>query len=126
MKDKIIVKALHCSVRVGVRKEEQEVRRNCEVDVVIHTDLAAAARSDDLDQTINYSNVIELIQRLSADAQYKLLESFAYRIFDEIFHKTNARRITVRIRKINPPIEAHFDYVGVQLTRDREDFVGNR
>jgi dihydroneopterin aldolase len=122
MKDKIIVKGLHCSVRLGVRKEEQEVRRNCEVDLVIHTDLAAAARSDNLDETINYSKVIDLIQKLSTDVRYRLLESFAYRIFEEIFRKTTARRVTVRIKKINPPIEAHFDYVGVQLTRDREDF----
>jgi len=121
--DKIIIKGLHCSVRLGVKKEEQEVKRNCELDFWIYYDLSAAGRSDDLDLTVNYSKVIDIVQSLSQTVQYKLLESFAFRLFDEIFRNTTARRIRLRVKKMNPPIEARFQYVGVELERSREEFM---
>jgi dihydroneopterin aldolase len=121
-KDKIIIKGLHCSVRLGVKKEEQEVKRNCELDFWIYFDLSAAGRSDDLDLTVNYSKVIDIVQSLSQTVQYKLLESFAFRLFEEIFRNTTAGRIRLRVKKMNPPIEARFQYVGVELERNREDF----
>lgn len=121
--DKIVIKRLHCSVRLGVKKEEQEVRRNCEIDVTIFFDLSDAAKTDDLDRTVNYSKVIDLIQDLSQKAQYKLLEAFAYRLFDEIFRRTAAKKVHLRVKKMNPPIEARFQYVGVELTREREEFI---
>ncbi|MCI0416811.1 dihydroneopterin aldolase [bacterium] len=122
-RDKIIIKGLHCSVRLGVKKEEQEVKRNCELDFWIYYDLSAAGRSDDLDLTVNYSKVIDIVQSLSQTVQYKLLESFAFRLFEEIFRNTTARRIRLRVKKMNPPIEARFQYVGVELVRNREEFI---
>ena len=88
-KDKILIKGLHCSIRLGVKKEEQEVRRNCEVDVVLYFDLSEAGKTDDLEKTVNYSKVIDLIQALAAEVQYKLLESFAHRLVPEIFRNTS-------------------------------------
>jgi len=120
--DKIVIKGLHCSVRVGVRKEEQEVRRNCEIDVSLYFDLSKAALSDHLDETINYSKVIDLILDHSSKVQFKLLESFAYFLFEEIFKHTAAERVHLRVKKMNPPIEGRFQYVGVELSRSRKDF----
>ncbi|HEY4491881.1 MAG TPA: dihydroneopterin aldolase [Acidobacteriota bacterium] len=122
-KDKVVIKGLHCSIRLGVKKEEQEVRRNCEIDLTLYFDLSEAGKTDDLDRTINYSKVIDLVQDLSQQVQYKLLESFAYRLFEEIFHRTAARRIHLRVKKMNPPIEGRFQYVGVELARNREEFL---
>ena len=121
--DAIVIRGLHCSVRVGVRKEEQEVRRNCELDLWIFFDLSRAGKSDELDHTVNYSKVIHIIQNLSQSVSYKLLESFAYRIFEEIFQHTEAERVRMRLKKMNPPIEGRFEYVGVDLTRHRKDFI---
>lgn len=120
--DKIVIKGLHCSVRVGVRKEEQEVRRNCEIDTTLYFDLTKAALTDQLDETINYSKVIDLILDHSRTVQFKLLESFAYFLFQEIFKNTAAERVHLRVKKMNPPIEGRFQYVGVELTRARKDF----
>jgi 7,8-dihydroneopterin aldolase/epimerase/oxygenase len=122
-KDKIIIKGLHCSVRLGVKKEEQEVKRNCELDFWVYFDLTAAGRSDDLDLTVNYSRIIDIVQELSQTVQYKLLEAFAFRLFEEIFRNTTARRVHIRVKKMNPPIEARFQYVGVDLVRNREEVI---
>lgn len=121
--DRIVIKGLHCSVRVGVNKEEQEVRRNCEIDLRIYYDLSAAGTSDDLNQTVNYSKVFHIIRDLSGKVSYKLMEAFAYRIFEEIFRNTAANRVSLRVKKMNPPIEGRFQYVGVEMTRNREDFI---
>ncbi len=121
--DKIVIKGLHCSVRVGVKKEEQEVRRNCELDITLYFDLSDAGKTDELDRTVNYSKVIDMVLEISESAQHKLLESFAYRLFDEIFQRTAARRVLLRVKKMNPPIEGRFQYVGVELWRNREEFI---
>jgi 7,8-dihydroneopterin aldolase/epimerase/oxygenase len=121
--DKIVIKGLHCSVRLGVKKEEQEVRRNCEIDMTIFFDLSSAGKTDNLDLTINYSKIIDLIQELAQKVQYKLLESFAYRLFEEIFARTPSTKIHLRVKKMNPPIEGRFRYVGVEMVRRREEFV---
>lgn len=121
--DKIVIKGLHCSVRLGVKKEEQEVRRNCEVDVTLFYDLSSAGKTDNLDLTINYSKIIDLIQELAQKVQYKLLESFGTRLFEEIFARTPATKIHLRVKKMNPPIEGRFQYVGVEMTRHREEFI---
>jgi len=121
-RDRIVIKRLHCSVRLGVKKEEQEVRRNCELDLAIYYDLSAAGKSDNLDLTVNYSKVIDFIQDLSQKVTYRLMEAFAYRLFEEIFRWTPAKRIHLRVKKMNPPIEGRFQYVGVELTRNREEF----
>ncbi len=122
IQDKIVIKGLHCSVRVGVRKEEQEVRRNCEVDVALFFDLSKAGKSDQLEDTVNYSKVIDMILDHSAKVQFKLLEAFAYYLFEQIFKNTVAERIHLRVKKMNPPIEGRFQYVGVELSRNRSDF----
>src|SRR5574341_491127 len=122
-KDRIVIKGLHCSVRLGVKKEEQEVRRNCELDLWIYFDLSDAGKADDLDLTVNYSKIIDMIQALSQKVQYKLMEAFAYRLFTEIFHNTAAKRIRLRVKKMNPPIEGRFQFVGVDLARNREEFI---
>jgi 7,8-dihydroneopterin aldolase/epimerase/oxygenase len=125
-KDKIIIKGLHCSVRLGVKKEEQEVKRNCELDFWVYFDLTAAGLNDDLDLTVNYSRIIDIVQELSRTVQYKLLESFAFRLFEEIFRHTTARRVHIRVKKMNPPIEARFQYVGVDLIRNREEVLQDK
>ena len=122
-RDRIVIKDLHCSIRLGVHKEEQEVRRNCELDIYIYFDLSNAGKTDELDQTVNYSKVISIAQNLSSKVQFKLLESFAYCLFEEIFKATAAKRVSMRVKKLNPPIEAKFAYVGIELTRNREDFL---
>lgn len=124
-KDKIVIKGLHCSIRVGVKKEEQEVRRNCELDITIFFDLSAAGVTDELERTVNYSKVIDMIQELAKQVQYKLLESFAYRLFEEIFSHTAAKAVHLRVKKMNPPIEGRFQYVGVELMRTREEFLSD-
>ncbi len=121
--DRIVIKGLHCSVRLGVNKEEQEVRRNCEVDLWIYFDLSPAGKTDDLELTVNYSKVIELIRRLSQKAVYKLMESFAHHLFEEIFKNTAAGKVRLRVKKMNPPIEGRFQYVGVEMTRSRKEFM---
>src|SRR3990170_24211 len=120
-KDRVVIKGLHCSIRLGVKREEQEVRRNCELDLAIYYDLSEAGKTDDLDRTVNYSKVIDLVQQLSQTVQYKLLESFAYRLFEEIFKNTAAKRVHLCVKKMNPPIEGRFQYVGVELARNREE-----
>lgn len=121
--DCIIIKGLQCAVRVGVNKEEQEVKRNCEIDIRIYYNLSSAGASDDLNTTLNYSKVFHLIHDLSGKVSYKLLEAFTYRIFQEIFQNTDAKRISLKVKKMNPPIEGRFQYVAVSMTRNREDFI---
>ena len=81
-KDKILIKGLHCSVRLGVKKEEQEVKRNCELDFSIYFDLTAAGRSEYLPidksstpEARKKNRRTEIILTPKLDELFKVLES---------------------------------------------------
>jgi dihydroneopterin aldolase len=68
--------------RHGATEHERRSLRTFEVDVEIDTALEQARKSDDLDDTIDYRTVAELIVELGTSETHHLLESLAGRLLD--------------------------------------------
>ena len=101
----------------GVLPEEQERAQPLEVDVDIEADLRAAGDSDDLDDTIDYGAVCELVERVITTERFKLLERLAARIAELILSDDRALGVTVSVRKLRPPVTQILDTSGVRITR---------
>lgn len=101
----------------GVLPEEQERAQPLEVDVDIEADLSAAGESDDLDDTIDYGAVCELVERVITTERFKLLERLAARIAELILSDDRALGVTVSVRKLRPPVTQILDTSGVRITR---------
>ena len=105
----------------GVTPQEQKQGQRFFVDVELTCDLTAAAREDDLSQTIDYEAVYHTVAEAFTDRPYRLLEGAGWAVMTALFQKFPVEQITVRLRKPSAPIDGIFDTVEVELTRQRHE-----
>ena len=100
----------------GCFAEEQIIGNKFIVDLEFFAATENAELSDDLEKTINYQKVYEII-KIEMEIKSKLLEHVARRILDSIYkHFPNIDNAKVIVNKMNPPIGGKVDKVGITLT----------
>lgn len=103
----------------GALPEEQDRPQPLEVDLDIHADLGPSGVSDDLDDTIDYGAVCELVERVVTTERFQLLERLAARIAEVVLSDDRVQGVTVAVRKLRPPVAQIVDTSGVRITRTR-------
>ena len=99
----------------GVLEQERIVGNDYSIDVRVKYDVGRAMLSDDVNDTLDYATMYELI-RQEMSVPSSLLERVAYRIGDRLFrHFPAIEQIDIRLTKINPPIGADCDGATVEL-----------
>ena len=101
----------------GALPEEQVRVQPFEVDVDVEADLAAAGRSDDLADTVDYGALAALVVRVVEEEHCVLLERLAERIADAVRADPRVHSVTVVVRKLRPPVPVDLDTAGVRITR---------
>ena len=119
MTDKIRLLGLSFYGYHGVSSSEQETGRMYEVDCEVEIDLSKASISDNLKDTINYESIYNTIRESVEDKKYSLLEKLAGEISQKILDKFSVNQVTLRIRKMNPPIAGHIRCVEVEISRQQ-------
>ena len=120
MSDRIFIHGLSLHAYHGVMPHEAEVGQSFALDVVAEVDLAAAARSDKVADTVSYDRIVEVVSRAFCDRRYRLVEAAAGAVADVIlaeFARITSVRVTVH--KPHAPIPATFGDVGVEIVRSR-------
>jgi dihydroneopterin aldolase len=84
-------------------------------------DLADASRSDRLRDTIDYHKVHHLIRDTVEGKAFSLLEGLAGRLAAKILDSFPVYRVTLRVRKMKPPIPGYLKHIEVELTRAQTD-----
>jgi len=103
----------------GVFEEERTIGNHYVVDVSIHTSFQQAADSDELEGTINYGEVYEVVKQIMA-VPTQLLETLAGRMVQQIFNRfESAQAITVSVAKKQPPIGGLADQSRITMQRQR-------
>jgi 7,8-dihydroneopterin aldolase/epimerase/oxygenase len=121
MSDSMFVNGLLIHAHHGVMEHESKVGQRFILDLELSIDLADAARSDKLADTVSYAAIVETASRAFTAKSHKLVESAAGAVADAIlagFARISAVRVTVH--KPHAPIAATFADVGVTLTRSRQ------
>ena len=118
MTDALRILGLTFTALHGVRHEEKTLSQPFEVDIEIHRDLSAAAKSDHLDDTVNYPDIVEVAKRVIHGEHTKLIEHLAGRILDGVADIVKTGTIVVRVRKPRAPIDVPFRTVEVELRRE--------
>lgn len=104
MNSKIELKELKFYAYHGVLPQETLVGNNYIINIILTTPLDKAISSDDLDDTINYATVYNLIKQEMAIPS-KLLEHVAGRILHSLkFNFPQITRIQLSLSKLNPPL----------------------
>ena len=103
----------------GVLDAERENGQEFTADVVLHLDLAAAATSDSLEETVNYAEVAEQIHGQLTGQSVALLETLAERIAATLMAYPAMVAVDVRVHKPDAPISVPCRDVEVAIRRDR-------
>ncbi len=119
MPDKIILRGCQFHGKHGVSPEERAVGGRVIVDVELEYDLTQAGVSDDLRNTINYSDVFKTVRAQVEDQNFSLLEGLGHKIAEAVLAKFPANAVTVYVRKSPPPIKGIVDSAGVEIRRSR-------
>ena len=101
----------------GVLPEEQQRRQPFGVDLELLVDLAPAGESDALTDTVDYGALCDAVSRVVATEHYQLLERLAARIAEICRADPRVQGVIVEVRKLEPPVRARVDHVGVRIER---------
>ena len=118
--DRIIVAGMVFYGYHGVRPAERLTGQRFMVDLQVTRDLGAAGRSDDLGDTVSYSEIFRLVKDIVEGPPHNLIESLADAIASAVLDAHDVDTVTVAVKKPEPPIAgAVLDYAGVEITRSR-------
>ena len=118
--DEIRLRGLRVVGTHGVLAEEQTRAQPFEVDLVLSVDLAAAASSDELGDTIDYGEVAGVVAGIVAGEHVALLERLAGRIVDVVLGlDERIAAVDVTVTKLRPPVPVDLSSAAVRLVRAR-------
>jgi dihydroneopterin aldolase len=104
--------------RHGVSESERSSLRTFEVDLEIDSPLDKAQTSDNLDDTIDYREVAEMVVNLGTVETHHLIESLGQRLLDVLADRFPMASFRMELRKLNPPAcPGHPAYAAVRMSR---------
>lgn len=119
--DKITLNGLSFYGYHGACQEENQLGQRFSVDLEVGLDLRAAGQSDALKDTVSYEHFVPLVEEISSQTTYKLIESLAQAIADGLFDLDSRIIWTkVRVHKPHAPIPTATGVASVEITRWRE------
>jgi 7,8-dihydroneopterin aldolase/epimerase/oxygenase len=117
--DRIFLTALSAEAIIGIYDWEREVRQRIEVDLEIWFDLSAAAKSDAIEDTLNYKSVAKRVLAFVEESRFRLVEALAGEIARLVLDEFKVARVRVTLHK--PGAIRHSRDVGVIVERGRDD-----
>lgn len=136
--DKIFLRGMKFFGRHGVLKAEEELGQPFLVDVELRTCLKNAGRSDDVNHTVDYSRVFDIVKYVieanhdtvghavgggqKTGSRCNLVETLATRIATQVLIDADiVEEITVSVSKPHIAFAATLKDVGVEIRRTRDD-----
>jgi dihydroneopterin aldolase len=120
MTDQIFVTGLVLHAYHGVMDHEAKIGQSFTLDLTLDLDLADAARSDKLADTVSYDDIVVVVRDTFCARRYRLVEAAAGAVADAVFSAfPQVGNVRVTVHKPHAPIAAAFGDVGVTLTRRR-------
>jgi dihydroneopterin aldolase len=117
--DKIFIHALKTETIVGIFDWERQVKQTVVMDIDFSADIAKAAQSDSIDDTLNYKGVAKRVLAFVDESSFHLVETLAERIAMLILEEFGVGWVSITLSKPGA-IRGSRD-VGVMLERTRQD-----
>jgi len=115
--DRIELRGLRVRGHHGVFEHERRDGQDFVVDITVWMDLTHAARSDRLDDTLDYGALAERAAAIVGGPPCNLIEAVAGRVADEVFADVRVQTVEVVLHKPQAPIPLQFTDVAVVLHR---------
>ena len=119
--DCIQLEGIRCYGYTGYLPEEQVLGQWFEVDVTLWRDLALAGKSDAIEDTVDYRNIINRVQHLVKTSKFALVERLAGAIAESILTSDSIQQVKVRLSKPAAPIPDFGGKITIELIRSQKN-----
>ena len=119
MSDRIELRGLRVRGHHGVFEHERRDGQDFVVDIVVWMDLTPAARTDRLEDTLDYGALAERAAAIVGGPPCNLIEAVAGRVADDVFSDVRVQSVEVVLHKPQAPIPLEFADVAVVARRSR-------
>jgi len=116
--DTIFLYDLRIETIVGIWEWERRIRQTVSIDLEMGADIAKAAATDSIEDTLNYKEVAKRVQQFVGDSKFQLVETMAEKIAEIILDEFDIPWVDVRVNKPGA-IRGSRD-VGVRIRRTRQ------
>ncbi|MFL2693290.1 MAG: dihydroneopterin aldolase [Gammaproteobacteria bacterium] len=113
--DKVFIRGLEVEGIIGIFKWEREVRQIISVDIEMDFDNKKAAKSDSIEDALNYKLVGKRITSFIKNSKFQLVETLAENISKIILKEFPVTTVKVTLSK--PGALRGSDSVGISITR---------
>lgn len=117
--DRLAVLGIEAIGHHGVLDFEKRDGQLFKVDLALGLDTRPAARSDDLQDTVDYGSLVAAVKTAIEHDPVDLIETLAERIADVCLTDTRVEWAEVTVHKPDAPIEATFSDVALTIHRSR-------
>lgn len=105
----------------GVSDAEQEVGQRLEFDLSFDVPDCDAVLTDRIEDTIDYSEVCDIVVLAATERSYRTLERLAQVIGQRLVERYGCESVRVRASKPEPPLPLSIQEVGVEVTQERNE-----
>ena len=97
--DKIFLDELKIDTIIGIWDWERKIRQTVVIDLEMSADIAKAAATDDVVDTLNYKAVAKRLQAFVGDSSFQLVETLAENIARIIRDEFDVAWVRVKVHK---------------------------
>jgi len=115
--DTIFLHEMKVEAIVGIWDWERQIRQTVSIDLEMGADIARAAATDSIEDTLNYKAVAKAVQQFVTDSRFQLVETMAEKIAEMILGDFDIPWVTVSVSK--PGAIRGARDVGVRIRRER-------
>jgi dihydroneopterin aldolase len=105
----------------GVSDAEQEVGQRLEFDLSFDVPDCDAVLTDRIEDTVDYSEVCDIVVLAATERSYRTLERLAQVIGERLIERYGCESVRVRASKPEPPLPLSIQEVGVEVTQERSE-----
>jgi dihydroneopterin aldolase len=120
----IFIEGLEVHGHHGVGREEKLLGQRLLYDVRLTVEDCRAAQTDEVSDTIDYTEVLDLIEKVATAKSYSLLERLVQATAEAILHKFPVDEVWVQVTKPRPPVAHALTSVAAAVELRRADLEG--
>ena len=119
--DKIILTEISVFGHHGCSEDEQQHGQNFKVDVELNLDLSKAGKTDNIAETVDYAQVLFIVENIVAGTPRKLIETVAEEIADTLLKRFSLiESLKVVLHKPDAPLPIKYADAAVEIFRSRQ------
>lgn len=97
--DIIFLHDLRIETVIGIWGWERKIRQTVAIDLEMSADIAAAAATDSVDDTLNYKAVAKRLQEFVGESSFQLVETLAEKVAATVIDEFDVAWVRVKVSK---------------------------